>query len=99
MRPHRVRLFEGVRAHPGRGDAARQRAWRGPRLPGLTGVVVGRPTAEDSIVLTPVGVPSISFAIKICERPDAGVAEDEKPELQMGLIIARECSYDRSPEI
>ena len=77
MRPHRVRLFEGVRAHPGRGDAARQRAWRGPRLPCLTGVVVGRPTAEDSIVLTPVGVPSISFAIKICERPDAGVAEDE----------------------
>ena len=67
-----------------RGDAARQRAWRGPRLPGLTGVVVGRPTAEDSIVLTPVGVPSISFAIKICERPDAGVAEDEETRIFSG---------------
>ena len=47
VRPHRVRLFEGVRAHPGRGDAARQRALEGSAVPGLTGVVVGRPTAED----------------------------------------------------
>ena len=62
-------------------------------MPGLTGVVVGRPTAEDLIVLTPVGVPSISFAIKICERPDAGVAEDEEPEfsghLRSELATAR----------
>ena len=54
-------------------------------MPGLTGVVVGRPTAEDSIVLTPVGVPSISFAIKICERPDAGVAEDQEPGLRAAV--------------
>jgi hypothetical protein len=45
------------------------------------------------------GIVSKPHRLALRQWPDARVAEDQEPELQMGLIIARECSYDRSPEI
>ena len=51
-------------------------------MPGLTGVVVGRPTAEDSIVLTPVGVPSISFAIRYASGRTRAWLKTKNPNFQ-----------------